>query len=110
MAWTFIRNVDLIEVQSVNSKRVWEGRAEFTDGQETRCITALFYDTSPNAARRTAARDKILDQLNTPPTPRELLEEYGEELRNRINRALANGKTSTQILTAIRNKLDELLD
>lgn len=111
MPWTFLRNADLVEDRPTkDGRRVWIGRAVFSDGNEERCESALFYDTLPNAARRNAARDRILDRLNAPPPERDFIEEYADNLRERIMRTLANGRTKGQILDAIVTRLDQLAE
>lgn len=109
MAWTFVEVVDTGQDANVAGRSVYWLRATFTDGAETRCITAYFYDSPPTTQQRIARRDAILAQLNEPPPLREFLEEYGDEIRARIDRAIANGRTRQQIANAILTRLEELL-
>jgi hypothetical protein len=119
MAWTFIevidsgRDRDIIINKGTEdefARSVYWMRATFTDGTEIRCLTALFYDNPPTLQQRLAARNKILEQLNAAPLEREFIEEYAERLRDRINRARLAGNTPAQILTALENRLDLLID
>lgn len=107
MAWVFDSIVDSGRDRDQSSgRKVFYARLLFKDGVAEQCQTVFFYDVAPTVAQRNAARDRVSDQLNAPPTPREIFDDIKDDLQELVRQyAKDTGKTKAQIFSALKQAL-----
>jgi hypothetical protein len=107
MAWVFDSIVDSgRDRDQASGRKVFYARALFTSGQDQLCQTLFFYDTTPTAPQRTAAVQRLLDNLNAPPAPKDIVDDVEDAIRDALrDYAQRTGKTKAQIVAALQGAL-----